>query len=154
MRGSQNEISAGSPLPVLPALISEKLFAPVLSPSSSLSVQVISRSMQRAENPMAHRFQELETDGKAVVAQAFAVSDAGLGAKIARKRFEREMVIAVPAADREDAGAASADILGKTGFDPGKLLVTRDVNGNGHRNSFLHTRYVKGFLHAAPRQAK
>jgi hypothetical protein len=35
---------------------------------------------------MAHRFQELETDGKAVVAQALAVSDAGLGAKIARKR--------------------------------------------------------------------
>ncbi len=37
---------------------------------------------------MAHRFQELETDGKAVVAQALAISDAGLGAKIARKRFE------------------------------------------------------------------
>src|SRR5690348_3509766 len=154
MRGSQNEISAGSPLPGLPALISEKLFAPVLSPSSSLSVQVISRSMQRAENPMAHRFQELEADGKAVVAQALAIGDAGLGTKIARKRFERKMVIAVPAANGENAGAADADILGEGSLDPGKLLVTRDVNGNGHRNSFLHARYVKGFLHAAPRHAK
>ena len=59
------------------------------SPSSSLSVQVISRSIQRAENPMAHWFQELETDGKAVVAQALAISDTGLGAKIARKQFKR-----------------------------------------------------------------
>jgi hypothetical protein len=31
-------------------------------------------------------------------------------------------------------------------------VVTRDVNGNGHRNSFLDTRCAKGFLHAFPQE--
>jgi hypothetical protein len=34
-------------------------------------------------------FQELETDGKSVVAKTLAISDAGLRSKIAGKRFER-----------------------------------------------------------------
>jgi hypothetical protein len=99
---------------------------------------------------MAHRFQELETDGKAVVAEALAVSDACLGAKIARKRFKRKMVVAVPAADGKNTGAASADVFRKRRLHTRKLVVTRDVNGNGHRNSFLDTRCAIGFLHAFP----
>ena len=103
---------------------------------------------------MAHWFQELETDGKAVVAQALAISDAGLGAKIARKQFERYMIVAVPAADGKDAGAAGADVFRKSGLHTGNILVTRDVDGNGHRNPFLDARCSKGFLHAAPQDKR
>lgn len=115
-----------------------------------LSVQVIFRRTQRAKNPMAYWFQELDTDGIAVVAQALAISDAGLGAKIARKRFERQMVVAIPAAEGKDAGAAGADVFGESGFDSGNVMVTRDMYGNGHGNSLFKTRNSKVFLHALP----
>jgi hypothetical protein len=99
---------------------------------------------------MAHWFQELDTDGIAVVAQALAISDAGLGAKIARKRFEREMVVGIPAAEGKDAGAAGADVFREGGLDSRNVMVTGDVHGNGHRNSFFVTRNGKVFLHALP----
>ena len=103
---------------------------------------------------MARWFQELETDGIAVVAQALAVGDAGLGAEISRERFKRKLVVAVPTANGEDAGAASADVFRECGFDTGQLLVPGDVDGNGHRNSLLHARCVEGFLHALPQKSE
>src|SRR5260370_38817600 len=99
---------------------------------------------------MARWFEELETDGVAVVAQAFAISNASIGAEISGKRFKRNLVVAVPTAYGEDTGAASADVFREGGFHARQLLVTRDVDGNGHRNSFLDARCGKGLLHAVP----